>query len=57
MYSLKLDKREMNSDAVGDEPAVFLLGENMVYIRAAPSGVIFLCSKIRFKTERKDKKL
>ena len=42
MYSLKLDKREMNSDTVGEEPAVFLLGENMVYIRAAPSGVIFM---------------
>ena len=29
-------------DTVGKEPAVFLLGENMVYIRAAPSVVIFM---------------
>lgn len=29
MYSLKLDKREMNSDTVGEEPAVFFIGGNM----------------------------
>ena len=55
MCSLKLDKREINSDTVGKMPTVFLLGKNMIYIRAAPSGVIFCC-KIRFETERKVKK-
>ena len=35
-------KNEERRDTVGKEPAVFLLGENMVYIRAAPLGVIFL---------------
>ena len=43
-------------DTVGKEPAVFLLGENMVYIRAAPSGAIFY-AVIGFETERKDKKI
>jgi hypothetical protein len=42
---------------VGKMPTVFLLGENMVYIRAAPSGGVFLCCEIGFETERKDKKL
>ena len=35
-------KQSRIGDTVGKEPAVFLLGENMVYIRAAPLGVIFL---------------
>ena len=46
----------MVRSTVGKMPTVFLLGENMVYIRAAPSGV-FLCYKIRVATERKDEKL
>lgn len=49
-------KQSRIGDTVGKEPAVFLLGENMAYIRAAPSGV-FLCYKIRVATERKDEKL
>ena len=36
-------------------PTVFLLGENMVYIRAAPIRGYFLCYKFRFATERKEK--
>ncbi len=35
-------------------PTVFLLGENMVYIRAAPSGVIFYA--INLGLQQKGKK-
>ena len=41
-FKNKFDVKCRIGDTVGKEPTVFLLGENMVYIRAAPSGVIFM---------------